>query len=81
LVSQSLNSPAEANTFNALDEADDVAAERAAIAVERIAVRIDIEIRPTAIGMERTTSNQSAPARPKLYAVVGDDIRDRVVAL
>src|SRR5579885_2752895 len=70
---QASNGVLELHPFEQFDEANDVAANRAAVAKEGVVgdVRrgIDVEIGPAVVRVKRTATQQSAATRPQLNAV------------
>src|SRR4051794_24428997 len=59
------------------DEGDSVSTNSATEAVERVSGRVDVEVRPTAVGMKRTPPDQSLPGPSKVDSVARHDLSDR----
>ncbi len=71
----------EAEQLQAHDEADDVAADGAAIAIPAPVARVDIRIGAAPVGAEWAAADQGAADRPQLDPGAGDDLLDGMRAL
>src|SRR5438045_1430952 len=69
------------DAFRLLNEGDGIPTNPAAKAVERVGGRVDAEVRPATVSVERTAPDQRAPDTSQVDPIACDDISDRSALL